>query len=260
MRWMCLVLMAAWPCSRVPVRPIVGGAPVARAAVALDEETVAGAEHFGTGWPAEDARGVTAVIEIPAGTTGKFEVADGDGWLHWQHDRETGARRSIDYLAYPVSYGMVPRTLADDGDALDIIVLGAGIERGRVTPTRVIGVLEMGDVDEAGRVTEHDDKLLAVPLDADLACGFSRLHDLDELDAAYPKARALLALWFASDWGVGRTHVLGWGDEAAAREVLERGKRAFDERGDAFSEERSERLAGAALRPRASSRSDVRER
>ena len=209
------------------MRPIVGGAPVARAAVALDEETVAAAEHFGRGFPAEDERGVMAVIEIPAGTTAKFEVADGDGWLHWQHDRETGARRGIDYLAFPVSYGMVPRTLADDGDALDIIVLGAAIERGRVTPTRVIGVLEMGDVDEEGRVTERDDKLVAVPLEEDLACGFSRLRDLGELDAAYPNARAILELWFASYWGLGRTHVLGWGDAPAARDVLERGKQAF---------------------------------
>ena len=226
---------------------------MAAAAVALDEETVAAAEHFARGFPAEDARGVYAVIEIPAGTTAKFEVADDDGWLHWQHDRETGSRRAIDYLAYPVSYGMVPRTLAEDGDALDIVVLGRSIERGRVTPTRVIGVLEMGDVDEAGRVVEHDDKLVAVPLETDLACGFSRLRELGELDDAYPNARAILALWFASYWGVGRTHVLGWGDAAAAREVLERGKRAF-------SAGHSARRVEAALRPRASSRSDARAR
>lgn len=262
---MCLVLMAAWPCTRVPVRPIVGGAPVAATAVALDEETVAAAEHFGDGFPAEDERGVYAVIEIPAGTTGKFEVDDDDGWLHWKHDRETGARRAIDYLAFPVSYGMVPRTLAEDGDALDIVVLGASIERGRVTPTRVIGVLEMGDVDDEGRVTEHDDKLIAVPLEDDLVCGFSRLNELDELDDDYPNAREILALWFASYWGVGRTHVLGWGDAAAAREVLEHGKQAYGadraaratRTADAFTAARSGQLAGAALRPRASSRSDV---
>src|SRR6185503_9030982 len=87
-RWLCLVMISVWPCSRVPVRPIVGGAPVARAAVALDEETVAGAEHFWNGYPADGVSGVNAVIEIPCGTTGKFEVAEADGWLHWQHDRE----------------------------------------------------------------------------------------------------------------------------------------------------------------------------
>lgn len=253
-RWLCLVMISVWPCTRVPVRPIVGGAPVARAAVALDEETVAGAEHFWSGFPAEEARGVNAVIEIPCGTTGKFEVAEGDGWLHWQHDRDTGERRGIDYLAYPVNYGMVPRTLAEDGDALDIVVLGAGIERGRVTPTRVIGVLEMG---EPG---ERDDKLIAVPAEAELANGFSGLRDLPELDASHPNVRAILELWFASYWGVGRTHVLGWGDAAEAARILEASKRAYEAGGVSVARAplalHSGRPGAAAPRPRAWWRSD----
>jgi inorganic pyrophosphatase len=247
-RWVCLVMISVWPCTSVPLRPIVGGAPVARAALALDEETVAGGEHFWRGYPADDgAGGVNAVIEIPCGTVGKFEVADDDGWLHWQHDRETGLRRAVDYLAFPVNYGMVPSTLAEDGDALDIVVLGGGIERGRVARTRVIGVLEMG---EPG---ERDDKLIAVPAEAGLDNGFSRLYDLGELDAAYPNVRTILELWFASYWGLGRTHVLGWGDAAEAAQILEASKRAF-------SEGRSARLAAAALHLRASSRSDAHAR
>jgi inorganic pyrophosphatase len=256
-----LVLIASLPCTGVPVRAVVGGAPVAPSAVAIDAETVAGAAHFWRGFPAGDGDAVAAVIEIPCGTTGKFEVADDDGWLHWQHDRETGARRAIDYLAFPVNYGMVPRTLAEDGDALDIVVLGAGIERGRVARTRVIGVLEMG---EPG---ERDDKLIAVPTDAELANGFSRLRDLPELDASYPAARAILELWFANYWGAGRTHVLGWGDAAAAAAVLEASKRAFAGGGAGcecaaaeLTAERTARPGGAALRPRASSRSDGRAR
>lgn len=257
-------MISVWPCTRVPVRPIVGGAPVARAALALDEETVVGAEHFWTGYPADGVSGVNAVIEIPCGTTGKFEVAEGDGWLHWQHDRENGMRRSVDYLAFPVNYGMVPRTLADDGDALDIVVLGAGIERGRVTPTRVIGVLEMGDVDEAGAVVERDDKLIAVPREAELANGFTWLRDLPELDDRYPNVRAILELWFASYWGVGRTHVLGWGDAAEAARILEASKHAYEARGISVARApqvlHSGRPGAAALRLRAWWRSDVHAR
>ena len=241
------------------MRPIVGGAPVADTAVALDAETIAGGAHFWRGFPAGDGDAVMAVIEIPCGTTGKFEVADDDGWLHWQHDRETGARRAVDYLAFPVNYGMVPRTLAEDGDALDIVVLGAGIERGRVARTRVIGVLEMG---EPG---ERDDKLIAVPTDPELANGFSRLRELSELDAAYPAARTILELWFANYWGAGRTHVLGWADAAHAASVLDASKRAFEAQAvrpgrDAINEERTARRGEAAPRPRAWSRSDVRAR
>jgi inorganic pyrophosphatase len=204
----------------IPRRAIVGGAPVSPLAFALDAETVAGLDHFGTGYPAQNPDGsVNAVIEIPCGTTAKFELADADGWLHWQHDRDTGARREIDYLPFLINYGMVPRTLAADGDALDIIVLGRTIERGHVAATRVIGVLKMGEDDGT-----RDDKLIAVPLDPAWRNGFSALRDLPELDARYPATRDILLLWFSNDWGKDATHVLGWGDAGEAAAILEAAK------------------------------------
>lgn len=218
------MLLAAGTCSPVPRRAIVGGAPVSPDAVTLDADTVVGPWHYARDYPAEGAGGVNAVIEIPAGTTAKFEVDDADGWLHWRRDRDHGGRREIDYLPFPVNYGMVPRTLADDGDGLDIFVLGRGFERGSIAKTRVIGVLEMGEDDE------RDDKLVAVPLDADLTNGFSQLHDLGELDARYPAVRAILETWFAYYWGAGATRVRGWGDAAAARAILEQAKRGHASR------------------------------
>ena len=237
----CIVVLAL-PCFHVPRRAVVGGAPVTPAALALDRETVAGLHHYLHGYPADEPDGtVNAVIEIPSGTTAKFEVTEDDGWLHWQHDRDDGALRELDYLPFPVNYGMVPRTLAADGDALDIVVLGRGIERGHVTGTRVIGVLKMG-TDE-----ERDDKLIAVPVETGLTNGFSRLHDIDELDAFYPAARAILVLWFANYWGPGATHVRGWGDAAEAVGSLEEAKRAFTRSGVAAG---ADRVEGAASRPR----------
>jgi inorganic pyrophosphatase len=235
-----VVFCVALRCWTVPHRAVVGGAPVAPEAVAVDDETVAGPHDYLRGYPSRDGDDVHAVVEIPAGTTGKLEVGD-DGVLRWQHDREHGGRREIDYLPFPVNYGMVPRTLADDGDALDIVVLGGIVERGHVARTRVIGVLEMG---EAG---ERDDKLIAVPVEPGLANGFTRVHDLAELDAAYPNARAILVLWFASYWGLGRTHVRGWGDAAEADAILGAAERRFT------------RAAGAAApRPRAPPRDAAR--
>ena len=211
--------IAASTCSRLPTRTIIGGAPIAPETIALDADTIAGPNHYQRGYPAVDARGaVHAVIEIPAGTTAKFEVADGDGLLHWQRDREHGERREIDYLPFPVNYGMVPSTHADDGDGLDILVLGRGLERGHVAKTRVIGVLLMGDDDE------RDDKLIAVPTEPALENGFSRLHDLPELDESYPAARTILETWFSYYWGAGRTHVIGWGDAEQARAILDRAR------------------------------------
>jgi len=217
-----------------PRRAVVGGAPVSADAIAIDEETVVGKHHFGRGWPADNPDASTnAVVEIPAGTTGKFEVDDGDGRLKWKHDRDTGGLREVDYLPFPVNYGMVPRTLAADGDALDIVVLGRGIERGRVAKTRVIGVLEMEEDDGT-----RDDKVVAVPVDPKLENGFTRLHELDELDEYYPELRTIVWLWFSNYWGAGVTHPLGWGDAEQARQAVEDAKRAFTMHGVACRDSR----------------------
>jgi inorganic pyrophosphatase len=200
----------------VPHRAIVGGAPVAPGARAIDDETIASPRHLSRGYPAREPDGsVNAVIEIPSGTTAKFEVDDADGWLRWALRREDRVRREIDYLPFVVNYGMIPGTLAEDGDPLDVIVLGRGIERAHVAATRVIGVLKMA------HDGTRDDKLVAVPLEPALRNGFSRLHELAELDLGYPEARHILVLWFSSYWGAGNTTVIGWGDAAEAIAILD---------------------------------------
>lgn len=200
-------------------RRIVGGAPVASTALAIDDDTIIGPGHFVHDWPAENPDGsINAVIEIPSGTTGKLEVDEEDGKIHWRRDRDHGGRREVDYLPFPVNYGMVPRTLSEDGDPLDIIVLGRGFERAHVAEVRVIGVLAMAD--EGGR----DDKLITVPLEPALANGFTRLHELSELDELYPALRTIVTLYFTHYWGEGRTQVLGWADVAEAQLILERAK------------------------------------
>ncbi len=220
----------------------MAGAPVSPSAVALDEETIVATRHLSSGYPARNRDdSVNAVIEIPTGTTAKFEVDEEHGSLRWALDREDRSRREIDYLAYPVNYGMIPRTLAADGDPLDVLVLGRGIERATVTSTRIIGVLEM----------QHDgirdDKLIAVTLDPLLINGFSRLRELEQLDVQYPESRAILALWFSNYWGAGATDVIGWGNAAEANKILDE---AITQ-GTAARELPTTRLGSADPHPRA---------
>jgi len=213
-----MMMMCTAACWRdeVPRRAIVGGAPVAPSARALDGDTIAGRDHLSRGYPARNPDGsVNAVVEIPSGTTAKFEVDDEDGRLRWARKREDGSRREIDYLPYPVNYGMVPNTLALDGDTLDIFVLGRGIERAHVAATKVIGVLEMA------HDGVRDDKLVAVAIEPALRNGFSELDELDQLDQRYPATRVILELWFSHYWGKDATHVVGWGNAATARAVLD---------------------------------------
>ena len=61
-------------------------------------------------------------------------------------------------MRYPCNYGFIPGTLADDGDAVDVMVVGnRPLFPGAVVGARPVGVLLMED--EAGL----DEKILAVP-------------------------------------------------------------------------------------------------
>jgi len=91
-----------------------------------------------------------AVIEIPKGSTNKYEL-----------DKETGLLRldRVLYSAvyYPADYGFIPRTYCDDGDPLDVLVLGQEpVFPLTIVQARAIGVMRMRD--EKG----IDDKIVAV--------------------------------------------------------------------------------------------------
>ena len=90
------------------------------------------------------------VIEIPKGSTNKYEL-----------DKETGLLRldRVLYSAvyYPADYGFIPRTYCDDGDPLDVLVLGQEpVHPLTIVEARAIGVMRMRD--EKG----VDDKIVAI--------------------------------------------------------------------------------------------------
>jgi inorganic pyrophosphatase len=83
--------------------------------------------------------------------------------IKYEFDKESGAifvdRFLYTTMFYPCNYGFVPHTLADDGDPVDVMVVGRmPVQPGAVLPVRPIGLLELED--EAG----GDEKVLAVPL------------------------------------------------------------------------------------------------
>jgi inorganic pyrophosphatase len=95
---------------------------------------------------------VTAVIEIPFGSRNKYEL-----------DKKTGMMKldRVLYSAvhYPGDYGLIPRTLHDDGDPLDVLVLvKEETFPGCMIDVRPLGVLRMLDRGEP------DDKILATAL------------------------------------------------------------------------------------------------
>ncbi len=96
---------------------------------------------------------VNVVIEVPLG---------GDA-IKYEIDKPSGAmfvdRFLYTDMRYPCNYGFIPGTLADDGDAVDVMVVGnRPLFPGAVVGVRPVGVLLMED--EAGL----DEKILAVPV------------------------------------------------------------------------------------------------
>jgi inorganic pyrophosphatase len=96
------------------------------------------------------AESFPVVVEIPKGSTNKYEL-----------DKDTGLlkldRVLYSSVHYPADYGFMPRTYCDDGDPLDVLVLGQEpVYPLTIVPARAVGVMRMRD--EKG----VDDKLVAV--------------------------------------------------------------------------------------------------
>ena len=112
---------------------------------------------------------VNAIIEIPMGTRNKYEI-----------DKNTG-RISLDRVlassvVYPAEYGFISETLAEDGDALDILVLSTSpTVPGCTVSARVLGYLSMCDN------RDKDDKIIAV-VDKDIS--FDHLKSINDLTDA----------------------------------------------------------------------------
>jgi inorganic pyrophosphatase len=96
---------------------------------------------------------LNVVIEVPLRSDPiKYEFDKGSGAIFVDRFLYTT-------MFYPCNYGFVPHTLADDGDPIDVMVVGRmPVQPGAVLPVRPIGLLELED--EAG----GDEKVLAVPL------------------------------------------------------------------------------------------------
>ena len=99
--------------------------------------------------PAPDV--VDVFVEIPKGSRNKYE---------WDHTlrRFVLDRMLFSAVHYPGDYGFVPDTFADDGDALDaLVILGEPTFPGCTIRARLLGVFYM--TDDKGR----DSKLITVP-------------------------------------------------------------------------------------------------
>ena len=155
---------------------------------------------------------VPTVIEIAKGSHLKYEV-----------DKPTGLLRldRVLYSAvhYPANYGFIPRTHADDGDPLDILVLmQEPVEPLTIVRARALGGLRMVD-DKGG-----DDKIVAVCIDDPAYSQYENLeqlppHVMKELDRFFRDYKALEHKLFDVD---------RFYDRQRALEIIAESRAAYD--------------------------------
>ncbi len=143
-------------------------------------------------------------VEIPSGSRNKYEF-----------DKELGAvvldRRLFTSMSYPADYGFIEGTLAEDGDALDALVLvGEPTFPGCRIHVRPVGVFHMSD--EKGR----DEKVICVPLREP---SFMRVHDVHDIA---PEFRDEIEHFFQvyKDLEAAKTETRGFGNKAEAEAII----------------------------------------
>ncbi len=158
---------------------------------------------------------IQAVIEIPAGTNIKYELNTSSNKI--EIDQKDGKDRVIDFLPYPANYGYIPGTKMDenkggDGDALDVFVLSEHLASGTQLDIKPIGVINLKDNGQL------DSKIIAIPVDKSQR--IMRLDKFSDLVTEYHMAQQILQTWVLGYKGMGKTELLGWEDEKAAKQLI----------------------------------------
>jgi inorganic pyrophosphatase len=155
------------------------------------------------------------LVEIPKGSRNKYEWDEGLQAIRFD-------RFLFSSVVYPLDYGMIPDTLAEDGDPLDAMVaVSEPTFPGCVIPVKPIALFKMRD--EKG----VDDKVICVPLQDPNWNHAERLGDLSE------QLRDEISHFFAVYKTLEQkdVEVDGWYEREDALKVIETSQRRWRERG-----------------------------
>jgi inorganic pyrophosphatase len=151
---------------------------------------------------------VNVIIENPmGGDPVKYELDKDSGFMFVDRFLHTA-------MYYPGNYGFIPHTLSEDGDPVDVLVLGmVPVMPGAVIACRPVGVLLMED--DKGM----DEKVIAVPV--------ARLHpyhdNVEDVTDIRPILKEQIEHFFAHYKDLEKNKwvkVLGWGDAAKAKALI----------------------------------------
>ncbi len=155
---------------------------------------------------------INVIVEINRGSKNKYEM-----------DKETGVitldRVLHSAQEFPFDYGFIPRTLWDDGDAVDVVILATNpIPSGTLVRVRPVAIMNMIDSGEA------DDKVIAVPVDDprwDLVKDLKDInpHTIKEIEHFFNTYKQLQNK---------EVKITGFAPRAEAIKAFKRGKELYD--------------------------------
>jgi len=153
-----------------------------------------------------------AVIEISKGSKNKYELDKESGLLKLDRVLSTS-------MIYPENYGFIPKTLGDDGDPLDVVLIcQEPILPLSLVEATTLGVLRMNDGGEG------DEKIIAVAA-KDLQMNYFRdindlpTHLLDEIANFFESYKALEGK---------HTVILGYEGRESAQAIIERSLEKYE--------------------------------
>lgn len=160
-----------------------------------------------------------AVIEIPKDSQNKYEI-----------DKETGVialdRVLYSPMHYPADYGFIPETQSEDGDHLDVMILGGDpLFAGCVARVRPIGLLKMTDDGES------DYKILGVQADNPRFDNIADIKDIERFHEHYLKETAHFFQTYKELQGK-KVNVFGWEGAEKAKEEIQKAQGAYKTKKD----------------------------
>jgi inorganic pyrophosphatase len=155
---------------------------------------------------------INVVVEIPTGSTDKIE------WHRQTADFRLD-RANLSTFALPTNYGFIPRTLNEDGDELDaLIIADRPIQTGVSLQAKLIGIMQFEDEGDS------DDKIVVVSVDNQI------LNSITDIPQQQVDKITHYFSHYKDYKQPNSTKVLGWGDIDEAKKVINKSIWLWDEK------------------------------
>jgi len=148
---------------------------------------------------------IFVVVEIPKGASNKYELDLELGVIKLDRSLHTST-------VYPGDYGIIPQTLSEDNDAIDVLLITIKPSFPYcVIPARPVGLLKM--YDEAGA----DFKIVAIPSNEPR---LAHIHDIDNVPSSELKEIEHFFKHYKDLEEKKWVDIKGWGDKKEAIKII----------------------------------------